>query len=330
MAKIFFNGQTYSMLDFESENEFEKAVIENKNSLFGQEAIYIDVKKRMGENISYHKGIPDGYLIDFFDKNKPQLYFVENELASHDVYGHITEQVARFYSSITSSIPQIKHKLLDHIKNDKKLLTEIEEKMTQSIFQNVDELLNYLTEKNEIKIVVVIDDITADLNLGMKIFRNKPDVVLLQKYMSDNEICYFYEPMRDEVADLAVDSKKSNGKVVSEFDTVVCPAFEDGFKHAYMDNNAWWEVRLSQGARERLKYLAIYQKSPLAEIKHIAEIEKIEPYKDTDKFIIYLKNKKNIAPIKLDKGLKGIAPQGPRYTTLEKIMKSKKISELWS
>jgi hypothetical protein len=60
-----------------------------------------------------------------------------------------------------------------------------------------------------------------------------------------------------------------------EFDTVVCAAFEEGFQKAYVQESAWWAIRLSQTAREKLKYLAIYEKSPVMAVKNIAEIEKI-------------------------------------------------------
>jgi len=135
-----------------------------------------------------------------------------------------------------------------------------------------------------------------------------------------------YEPLHDEIADI---SSQSN-KTAYEYDTVVCAAFEEGFKHAYVENNAWWAIRLSQEAREKLRYLAIYEKWPVGAVRHYAEIDRIEPYKDSGKFILYLKNKKTIDPIKLDVPYRrGVAPQAPRYTTLKKLLSIKKISDLW-
>jgi hypothetical protein len=195
-----------------------------------------------------------------------------------------------------------------------------------TVFKNITELMLYLTEKKDIKIVVVINEITVDLNLAFKIFKNPPDVVLLQRYQYGNDILYYYEPMREEIEDIET---AKTGEAI-DFDTVVCAAFEDGFKHAYVENNAWWAIRLSREAREKLKYLAIYEKAPVAYIKHYAEVDHIEPYKDTGKFIVYLKNKKTIKPIPLGTGRRGEAPQSPRYTTLEKLLKVKSISELWS
>lgn len=325
MARIILKNNEYSLHDFDNEAEFEKAVIENQKYLFGKDSVYVDVKRRIGrEN---HRGIPDAFLIDFYDSRKPQLYIVENEIASHDVYANITEQIARFETSIISSANQIRNLLIKAIESDPETKKDIEKYLPQTVFKTVTELMLFLTE-SDIKIVVAINDVTADLNLAFKIFKKPPDIVLLQRYLCGNDVLYYYEPMREEMEDIETEKNKTGEAV--DFDMVVCAAFEDGFKHAYLQNNAWWAIRLSQEAREKLKYLAIYEKLPVAHISHYAEIERIEPYKDTGKYILYLKNKKTVKPIKLGTGKKGEAPQSPRYTTLEKLLKAKSVSELWS
>ena len=325
MARIILHNKEYSLYDFDNEVEFEKAVIENQKYLFGKDSIYVDVKRRIGRD--NHRSIPDAFLIDFYDTKKPQLYIVENEVASHHAYAHISEQIVRFGASTVTSSNQIRDILIKAIENETKTKKDIEKYITQTIFKTITELMLYLTE-NDIKIVIVINEVTSDLNLAFKIFKNPPERVLLQRYVCGKDILYFYEPMREEIEDIEIEKTKT-GEAVG-FDTVVCAAFEDGFKHAYKENNAWWEIRLSQQAREKLKYLAIYEKAPIAHISHYAEIERIEPYKDTGKYILYLKNKKTIKPIKLSTGKKGEAPQAPRYTTLNKLLKAKTISELWS
>jgi len=254
MARIILKNNEYSLYDFDNEADFEKAVIENQKYLFGKDSVYVDVKRRIGRDS--HRGIPDAFLIDFYDTQKPQLYIVENEIASHDVYAHISEQIVRFGSSSATSANQIRGILIKAIENEQETKKGIERYLPQTVFKTVTELMLFLTE-NDIKI------------------------------------------------------------------------FEDGFKHAYLENNAWWEIRLSQEAREKLKYLAIYEKAPVAHISHYAEIERIEPYKDTGKYILYLKNKKTVKPIKLGAGKKGEAPQAPRYTTHSKLLNAKSVSELW-
>lgn len=325
MARIISGSKEYSLYDFDNEAEFEKAVIENHKYLFGKDAVYIDIKRKIGRD--NHRGIPDAFLIDFYDTNKPQLYIIENEIASHDVYAHISEQIARFATSTVSSANQIRNLLVKAIENEPETKKMIEKYLPQTVFKTVTELMLFLTESN-IKIVIAINEVTSDLNIVLKVFKDSPDVVLLQRYLCGDDISYYYEPMNEEVEDIEIEKTKKDRAV--DFDTVVCAAFEDGFKHAYVENNAWWEIRLSQKAREHLKYLAIYEKSPIAHVSHYAEIDRIEPYKDTGKYILYLKNKKTVKPIKLGKVKKGEAPQAPRYTTLKKLLKAKSVSELWS
>ena len=324
MTAVLFEKINYKLLDFDSEKEFEKAVIDNSKNLFGQNTVYIDTKKRIGEKNSYHKTIPDAFLIDFSNEKRPQLYFVENELSTHDAYGHIAEQLLRFSTSMKTSPKQIRIKLVDIINSNQELLKEITDFIKKSNLDNLDQLINYLID-NPIKIVLVINEVTPDLNLSLGELRNNPDVVSMQRYSNGSKIMFVYEPMREEIVQFELDKNVD----IDDFDTIVCPAFEDGFKHAYIENDAWWAIRISQKAREQLKYLAIYEKSPVAAVRNFAEIDKIEPYKDSGKFIVYVKNKKTINPIELDVGRKGIAPQSSRYTTYTKLLKAKKISELW-
>jgi hypothetical protein len=325
MTKLLFNQKKFELLDFDSEAEFEKAVIQNSKHLFGRDTLYIDIKRRIGDKNSYHKTIPDGFLIDFSSKKRPRLYFIENELSTHDAYGHIAEQLLRFSTSIKTSPKQIRTVLIETIYKDEDLVNSIKPYFKEGGFKNVDQLVNFLVD-NKIKIVMAINEFTTDLNMSLAELRNTPDTVVLQRYWNGSETLYLYEPMREELSEI------ETGRTVSseDFDTIVCPAFEEGFNHAYVHNDAWWAIRISQKAREQLKYLAIYEKMPVAEVRNVAEIEKIEPYKDSGKFIVHLKNKTKVGPIELDKDKKGVAPQSPRYTTYDKLLKSKKISELWA
>ena len=85
----------YALYNYDDEDEFEAVIIENAESVFGTEGIYFDIKKLIGKP---KKGaaIPDGYYLDLTFHNAPRLYLVEVELQTHDVYGHIGEQILRF------------------------------------------------------------------------------------------------------------------------------------------------------------------------------------------------------------------------------------------
>jgi len=328
MTNILIKKRKFDFLDYDSEAEFEEAVIEHSRSLFGADTFYIDIKRRVGKASSHNKGIPDGYLIDLTSNKKPQLYMAEVELSAHGLYSHITEQIARYSTITKTSQNQIRDRILEAIKKDKKLFKDINQKLRETSFSNVDELMNFLVD-NPIKIVVVIDEATTDLNNSLDVFRDRPDVVTMKRFRAGNDIAYIFEPMREELQEYEGRKRLKGSYGDVDFDTIVCAAFEDGFKHAYINNNSWWAIRISQTAREQLRYLAMYEKSPVAAVQNYAEIEKIEPYKDSGKFIVYVKNKKKIRPIELDKGKKGVAPQSPRFTTLSKLLKAKKMSDLW-
>jgi hypothetical protein len=80
----------------------------------------------------------------------------------------------------------------------------------------------------------------------------------------------------------------------------------------------------------RIKYIAGYQVAPISAITHVAEVAKIDKYKDTNKYIVYFKDPaKEISHILLDTKKKGTAPQAPRYTTFDKLTKAKVLSDVF-
>lgn len=114
------------------------------------------------------------------------------------------------------------------------------------------------------------------------------------------------------------------------YDTIVVPAKEEGFLAEFIGNKCWFAIRISPSMIPKLKYIAAYQVAPISAITHIAEISKIERYQNTDKYILYFKNKpEKIEQIKIGKN-SGKVPQSPRYATLEEISKAKTLDELFN
>ena len=70
-------------------------------------------------------------------------------------------------------------------------------------------------------------------------------------------------------------------------DTIVVPAHPDGFKTAYMGEHAWWAIRIAEPKLEMIKWVAAYQVSPISQITHIAEVDRIEPYGDSGKYKLF-------------------------------------------
>lgn len=110
-------GQIFTQMVYGEETVFEKMIIENAEAIFGKNGLYFNLKKRIGKP---KKGaaIPDGYFLDLTFHNDPRLYLVEVELNSHDVYGHIGEQILRFGISSEMDKYKIKGFLLSEISKD--------------------------------------------------------------------------------------------------------------------------------------------------------------------------------------------------------------------
>ena len=133
---------------------------------------------------------------------------------------------------------------------------------------------------------------------------------------------YDFEPFLSE---LTYSTKESKLLDLSECDTVVVPAKEDGFKDVFIDANCWYAIRMSSTMIPRIKYIAGYQVAPVSAITHVAEVSSIEHWKDSNKYIVNFKSKaKKIKPIKIGKR-SGASPQSPRYTSYDKIKDAKDL-----
>ena len=148
------------------------------------------------------------------------------------------------------------------------------------------------------------------------------------KYKNDKDFIYQYTPFNDDIREIS-ESVQSTIKP-EDLDTLVVAAKEEGFEREFLTNHQWYAVRIHSSMLDRIKYIAAYQVAPISAITHYAEVAKIEKYNDTNKYILTFKNPaKQVNPIlQLDKDKKGTAPQGQRYTTLDRILKSKKLSEI--
>jgi hypothetical protein len=139
-----------------------------------------------------------------------------------------------------------------------------------------------------------------------------------------------FEPLReDNAGELEIEDSKKD-KDIREFDTIIGPATGDGRIRAFENKNAWWAVRIAEDNTPKLKYVCLYEASPISAIRSYAKITKIEPYEDTPgKYIIH--HDGNIVdlenPVVLGENPQ-LALYGPRYYKIEDIKKSKTMKEL--
>ncbi|MEX0627566.1 MAG: GIY-YIG nuclease family protein [Cucumibacter sp.] len=113
-----------------------------------------------------------------------------------------------------------------------------------------------------------------------------------------------------------------------ELDTIIVPALKEGFDEVFIGENAWRAVRISGGMLPKIKYVAGYQSQPISAITHVAPVARIEPFGDGGKYQIFFSEPaRAIGPIPYGDAPSG-AMQGPRYTTYEKLLKAKKLTDL--
>jgi len=319
--KLYANNTEYKPVSFGTEAELEKAVLKLSDQIFSKDCIYLEIKKRVSNNKNNFINIPDAYVIDF--RGRPRLWVVENELSKHDSFRHIGVQMLQFASQFTEGSFEIKSILLDAINEDpavKKQALALSKKID---FQNISEVLDYAIYRNEFAFVIIIDEINQDLFSVTRELARQPELIQIQKYENEKgDIGYTYEELLGEVEE----SKSAWVKDIDDIDTMVAPAREEGFKRVFKEQKQWYAVRIASSIIPKLKYLAMYEVSPISAIRWIGKIESIQPYEDTGKFRIYLSEIEKIEPIKL--GNPNNAPYGPRYTTYELLKKAKDLGDL--
>ncbi|MDV3954914.1 hypothetical protein CMT74_03375 [Elizabethkingia anophelis] len=325
MERLVQGNKTYSYYEYGKEQEFEQVIVQQANHIFGSNSIYIDIKKRIGDSIIT---IPDGYLIDFSFEAEPRLYIIENELSSHDPYKHIGSQLLKFAISYKASGRKIKAFLLEHLIANPKSLSITENSLTKAGYRNIDDFLESIIFEKPVAAIVVIDRSTPELENVLSQLTMDTDIIEFQTFKHENETIHKFTPFNAEIREIA-ESPKTSLKP-EELNTVVVAAREEGFEQEFLNNNCWYAIRINASMLDKIKYIAAYQVAPVSAITHYAEVASIEKWKDTNKYILYFKDKAiSINPIPLDKDKKGLAPQAPRYTAIDKILKAKKLSQVF-
>lgn len=152
------------------------------------------------------------------------------------------------------------------------------------------------------------------------------EVIEAQTYVCGDKKLHRFTPFKDEVlTDLPANSD------ADELDTIIVPAREDGFNEEFLKNDRWYAIRISSAMIDKIKYIAAYQVAPISGITYVAEVDRIEKYKDTNKYIVMFKSGsvRKINKVVLGQK-KGLAPQAPRYSSYKTIVSAKSLDDLWS
>jgi len=328
-------NKTYENEPFELEYDLESAILEVRETLFGEERIYLDIKKKIGSKGKV-KNIPDGYLIDLSSTKEPKLYVVENELVKHEPLKHIAVQILEFSLSFETSPQKIKALIKETIMKDEEAFEKCVDYANENDFENIDFLLEKMIYGNDkFNVLVIIDEISDELESAlMRRFRFPVEIITFQRYInSDGERIYQFEPFLADVSMPVAPYKKeipASTKTIdpSEIDTIVVPARKDGFEEVFIGENSWHAIRIHPSMIPKIKYTAAYQVAPVSAITHLAEVESIKQWKDSNKYILrFVKPASKIGPIKLVPKGAVKALQNARYTSIDRLKNAKTLDD---
>jgi hypothetical protein len=193
--KLFLNNKVYSEFQFDREADFEREVVTNSKLFFGTSSIYIDAKKKI-ETKNMGNSIPDGFLFDLADKDNPEFYLVEAELASHDFFRHIFPQVTKFFGFFKNPKSQadLVEKIFTIINNDNELKREFKKHLGD---KEIYKFIKDTVERSQ-NILLIID---GDKKEMPEIIETYTDTwgkmvkhMLIKKFVNNSDCIYTMHP----------------------------------------------------------------------------------------------------------------------------------------
>lgn len=326
-------SKTYEEEPFETEAELEAAINEAAAAIFGSSRIYLDAKKRIGAK-GKTQNVPDGYLIDLASTKDPRLFVLEVELAKHDPLKHIAVQILEFSLSFETSPQVVKNAVKTALLGNPSAAKQCQEYAASYGFDNVDYLLEkmiYGTDR--FNALVIIDDLPDELETVLiSRFKFPVEILTLQRFASaTGERLYRFDPFLEDVARevyAPIEAAARPAIDISDIDTIVVPAREDGFKETFLGQNCWYAIRIHATMLSRIRYIAAYRVAPESAITHVAPVESIKQWRDTNKYILtFAAPAEPIGPIPLVPKGRVKAPQAPRYTARAKLMQARTLDD---
>jgi predicted transport protein len=203
--KLFTNNKTYNQFLFDKEADFEREIVTNSKQFFGLNSIYIDAKRKI-ETKHIGNSIPDGFLFELSNKDNPEFYIVEVELAKHDFYNHIFPQITKFFGFYKNpkSKNDLVEKIFTFINSDNEIKKEFKKHLGE---KEIYKFIKDTIEKSQ-NIILVIDGEKKELPEIMETYSDTwgkmVTLVLIKKYYNNSEIIYTMHPDFEniEIADL--------------------------------------------------------------------------------------------------------------------------------
>jgi hypothetical protein len=334
MSQLVTPYGTFGLIQYETEQEFERAIVAHVDHIFGERRIYLDCKRRIGAKDG-KQSVPDAYLIDVSSASDPQLYVVENEISSHDLFKHIGVQLLQFSVSFAQAGRTIKQILFDEVCAEPSAKLRCEKYAHEGGFRNLDHFLESLVLDKKFRALVIIDEETDDLHAVTKNLGFPVEIIEFTTYLNEKgEYIHRFDPFLADLDTLDVEtsddapSQERRPRDPSGLDTVVVPAREDGFKEVFLGQDRWYKVRIHPSMISQLKYVAVYRTAPVSAITHYAPLRSIEPWENSGKMVLnFAEPAREMAPLKLTKNGRVRHLQGLRYTNFEKLKSATSLDE---
>lgn len=194
---IYFNGQKFKEVQFELESQFEEAIFENYKTIFGENTILINIKKKINSG-ALGKTIPDALLFDFSDVDNPKFYLVEVELAKHSFYNHIFPQITKFFAFLRNGNGH-QSDLVESLHNI--LSSDLALKSEFSKYLGNKELFKFLKDviENSSDILIILDKNKKELPEIMQTYVDTWDkyvrVIIIKQYQNGSDV--IFQPIPD-------------------------------------------------------------------------------------------------------------------------------------
>ena len=118
-----------------------------------------------------------------------------------------------------------------------------------------------------------------------------------------------------------------------KIDTILVPTgkFDEGFEEVFLQEHAWYYLRIAPSKLKQFKFIAAYQPAPISAVTHIAEIEEFLEVQNekgqSRQKAIFKAAAQQIDPIPFGTA-RGGSMQGPRYVNKEDLIACKDLGTL--
>ena len=215
-SSVYLDGRKFEEYKFNREEEFEDKIAESSRFFFGSNSIYIYSKKKI-DTKTLGSSIPDGFLFDLKDKDDPQFYLVEIELASHNFYRHIFPQITKFFAFFQNSDSRndLIEKIFSIVNQDTGLKRQFKK------FLGGREIYKFIkdTIENSQNILLILNDKKDELP---EIFQTYTDTwdkmvrdIYIKEFRNNNDSIYYINPDFEDIE--KEEPKKISTEYTEEF-----------------------------------------------------------------------------------------------------------------